>query len=390
MFLADFFALLAWASFLTIFLFYLSYLIILLLFAKKSLSKKKGLTLSYPSVSLVVPVYNEERIIAKKFQNIEEIVYPNDKIEVIFVDGHSTDKTPEIVMDHARNARKSVRLIRQKERNGYTGAVVEGITNSSGEIIIATDAASYHHPDAVQCLVGHFIDPEIGAVTGKEIVIGKDKDLGPQLERTYRLFYDFMRTAETNMDSTPDTKGEILAVRREVCNNLLPILSHSPNASFDSCVPYQGKRMGYRTVYDEQARYYEYAPASFSDRLRQQIRRATVLIGAMFLFKDMILRKKFGKFGLLIFPVHFVLECVLPSVFMVGILGLIVSTVLNPLKVVLLWAVVAIATIAGPRSRLFSFAFVQSQFALFIAIFRLAGRRKSLYIESIASTRIET
>lgn len=383
----SFFAVLAWASFSTIFLVYLSYLIILSHFAKRNRSKKKELELSYPSISLIVPVYNEEKIIAKKIQNVEELMYPNDKVEIIFVDGHSTDKTPQIIMDHAKNAQKSVRLIEQNERNGYTGAVVEGILNSSGKIIVATDAASYHYSDALQCLVKNFIDPEIGAVTGKEIVIGKGKDLGPQLERSYRFFYDFMRTAETEMDSTPDTKGEILAVRKEVCKGLLPILSRSPNASFDSCVPYQGKLMGYRTVYDEDAKYYEYAPASFTDRLTQQIRRATVLIGAMFLFKNMILNKKFGKFGSLILPVHFVLDCVLPSVFMVGIFALIVSTMLNPLNVALLWAIAVVATIVSQKSRALFFAFVQAQFALFIAVFRLARRKKSLYIDTIPSTR---
>lgn len=385
-----FFEILMWISFSTICLFYFSYFVLLSCFSRKSRSNKKELEYNYPSLSLIVPVYNEEKIIAKKIQNIEELIYPNDKMEVIFVDGHSTDRTPEIIMDHANKARKLVRLIKQTERNGYTGAVTEGILHSKGEVIVVTDAASYYYPDTMQCLVRHFVNSEIGAVTGKEIVVGDDKDLGPQMERSYRFFYDFMRTAETKIDSTPDTKGEILAARKEVCNNLIPILSHSSNASFDSCVPYQAKLMGYRTLYDEQAKYYEYAPASFADRLRQQIRRATVLIGAMFLFKNMLLKKKFGKFGLLILPVHFALECVLPSVFMVGMFALVVSTVLNPLDVVLLWAIVAIAAIASQKSRSFLFAFVQSQLALFIAIFRLAGRRESLYIESIPSTRTIT
>jgi hypothetical protein len=92
----------------------------------------------------------------------------------------------------------------------------------------------------------------------------------------------------------------------------------------------------------------------------------------------------------LIFPVHFALECILPSVFMLGVFALIVSTVLNPLDVVLLWVIVAIAAIASQKSRSFLFAFIQSQFALFIAIFRLAARRESLYIESIPSTRTIT
>ena len=389
MFVSSFFEVLTWVSFSIIVLFYFSYFVLIYYFGRRSCLSKRELEFSFPSVSLIVPVYNEEKIILKKIQNLEEIAYPIDKIEIIFVDGHSTDKTAGIIMDQIKNAQKSMRLISQQKRNGYTCAVVEGILSSKGEIIVATDAASYYYPDAIQCLVRHFVDPKIGAVTGKEIVLGGPKEVGPQLEKSYRSFYDFMRVSETEMDSTPDSKGEILAVRKEICTNLLPTLTLSTNASFDSCVPYQAKLMGYRTIYDEHAKYYEYAPASSSDRFAQQARRATVLIGALFLFKKMLFNKKFGKFGLLILPVHFIMDCILPSIFMLGIVSLVVSTFLNPIGVMLLWIIAAIFTVANKKTRLVLFAFVQSQFALIIALSRLARHKDSLYIESIASTRIE-
>lgn len=382
----DIVEILMWASFLIVFLFYACYMILLSYFNKRAGSHAKTLDYVYPTVSIVVPVYNEEKIIAKKIQNIEDLIYPNDKIEVVFVDGHSTDKTLEIIKDQARACRKLVKLIEQDKREGYTRGIIEGISNSRGEIILATDAASYYHQDAIKHLVKHFVDPGIGAVTGKEIVLGDGKELGPQLEKSYRFFYDFMRKAETEMDSTPDSKGEILAVRRDICNSLLVNLSS--NASFDSCVPYQAKLMGYRTIYDEQAKYYEYAPASFTDRMRQQIRRATVLIGAMFLFRGMFLSKKYGKFGLVILPAHFTMCCVMPSIFMFGVVSFAIMTVIDPMKIILLWAIVMVAVIVSRKSRSVLISFIQSQFALVAAIFRLATRRESLFIESIPSTRV--
>lgn len=247
---------------------------------------------SYPSVSLIVPVYNEEQIIDKKLENIEELIYPDGKFEVIFVDGCSTDETCKLITEYSQKSKKSIRLIRQEKRDGYTRAMIEGVVSSKGEIIVTTDAASYYYPDALQHLTKHFADPEIGAATGRQIVLGGEKELGPKLERSYRFFYDFMRKAETEIDSTPDSKGEILAVRHEICRSLFEKLCLSPNASFDSCVPYQAKLMGFRTVYDEQAKYYECSPRSFSDRTTQQIRRATLLIGAMLLFKSLPLNRK--------------------------------------------------------------------------------------------------
>lgn len=387
MFLVDFFASLMWGSFLIILFFYAGYFIVLYHFNKNSRLNNEALEGTYPTISLIVPIYNEEKIIAKKLRNIEELIYPSDRLEVIFVDGHSTDRTAEIVKEQVRTCQRSLRLIRQDKREGYTRAIIEGVLNSKGEMIAVTDAASYYYPDTLRQLVKHFANPEVGAVTGREIVLGRQGEMGPQLERSYRFFYDFMRKAETEMDSTPDSKGEILVVRSEICNRLLKTLTLSANASFDSCVPYQAKLMGYRTIYDEKAQYYEYAPASLKDRMTQQARRATVLIGAMFLYKGLLLNKKSGRFGLVIMPAHLVMNCVLPFIFILGLVSFVISTVINPLQVAIVWIIVVLALVASGKSRSFLVSFTQSQFALVMALFRLARRKDSLFIETISSTR---
>ena len=384
MMISNVYTIITWASFLTIALFYAGYSILLYFFNTNSQSIKTKLDFIYPTVSLIVPIYNEEIIITKKIQNINELVYPSDKIEVILIDGNSTDKTAEIVTELSKTSQKTLNLVKQAKRNGYTKAVIDGILRSKGEIIIATDAASYHYPDALLHLVKHFADKKIGAVTGKEVVFGSD--LGPQLEKSYRSLYDFMRKAESAMDSTPDSKGEILAVRKEIGFALFPKLNLSPNASFDSCVPYQANLMGYRTIYDEEAKYYEYAPSSFSDRMTQQTRRATVLIGAMILFKNLLFNKNSGKFGLFILPIHFVMWCILPSIFILGFISLIISTLLNPLAIIVFWIITLLSLVAS-KSRYLLISFTQSQFALFLSLFSLARRKETLFINTIPSTR---
>jgi biofilm PGA synthesis N-glycosyltransferase PgaC len=370
----------------TIIIFYAGYLVCLSYYNRKCGKNSKQMEFSYPSVSLIVPVYNEEQIIGKKIENIEEIVYPSDKFEVVFVDGCSKDQTCKLIMDYSQKSKKSIRLIRPEKRNGYTIGMIDGITSSKGEIIVATDAASFYHQDAIKHLTKHFVNPEIGAVSGREIILGGEKEFGPKLEKSYRFFYDFMRSAETEIDSTPDSKGEILAVRREICTSLFEKLRLSPNASFDSCVPYQAKLMGFRSVYDDQAKYFERAPSSFSDRTTQQVRRATLLIGAMFLFKNLLLNKRCGKFGMIILPVHFVMDCVLPSLFFVGLGSLVIATILGSLLVLPIWVVAGLAFVVG-KSQSLVVAFIQSQFSLVAALFKLASREQSLFITSIPSTR---
>jgi hypothetical protein len=144
--------------------------------------------------------------------------------------------------------------------------------------------------------------------------------------------------------------------------------------------------MGFRSVYDDQAKYFECAPSSFSDRTTQQVRRATLLIGAMFLFKNLLLNKSCGKFGMIILPVHFVMDCVLPSLFFVGLGSLVMATILGSWLVLPLWVVAGLAFVVG-KSRSLVIAFIQSQFSLVAALFKLASREQSLFITSIPSTR---
>jgi len=376
-----------WASFLTVVLFYLSYFIVLYHFYKKGENNDKPLESYYPTVSLITPTYNEEKIIRKKIQNVEELNYPKDKIEVIFVDGCSTDQTAKIIQDRTEKCGKFIKLIKQSRRGGYNIGISEGILNSKGEVIVVTDAGAYHHPDALKHLVKHFKDGKVGAVTGKEIILSSRKnELGPKLEAVYRNFYDFMRIAETRMDSTPDSKGEILAIRRSICMHVLAKLELSPNTSFDSCVPYQAKLEGYRTIYEPRARYYEYAPSTFTHRMRQQIRRASVLIGSMLLFKNLFMKKKYNKFGLAIMPAHFIMLLILPWLFLSGSICLLILTIMNPIWLIF-WAI-PLTLLLISKSRLFLVSFIQSQIALIIAALRVATHRGSLFINTLPSTRM--
>ncbi len=361
---------------------------VLYYFQSKKKESGESSTEFYPTVSVIVPVYNEEKIALKKIQNINELNYPKEKIEAIFVDDFSSDNTAGIVENYSMDHAGFPRLIRERQRGGYNSAICKGVLESHGDIVVMTDAASYYDPEALNHLVRHFENQKVGAVTGKEIVLGDPRAFGPQLESTYRGFYDFMRTAETVMDSTPDSKGEILAARRKICENLTQKIHLSPSASFDCCIPYQAKLEGYRTVFEPRAVYYEYAPSSFADRMKQQNRRAAILMGSLLLYRKIILNRKHGKFGLVIAPAHFLMQVILPWLFVIGCISLLLMTVLSPISTLTTWGILLLMGIlVSVKSRAFLLSFIQSQLALAIATLRVAARKKSSLIDTIPSTR---
>ena len=90
---------------------------------------------------------------------------------------------------------------------------------------------------------------------------------------------------------------------------------------------------------------------------------------------------------MLILPAHFLMWCVIPSLFFIGVVSLVVSSFLAPLAVVGFWIVAILLLAASQQSRSFLVSFVQSQYALVMGLFRLAKRRESLLIQTIPSTR---
>lgn len=322
-----------------------------------------------PKVSIIIPVYNEAQVIRKKIENLQAVHYPRSKFEVVFVDGGSTDGTAELIENLAANSGLSIEVVRQGRRKGFNSAIIEGFAKTKGEIICITGAETEYDPEALNLMIRHFTDPRVGAVTGKQKIKNMQEGLSPRLEVAYRNLYDLVREVESHIDSPFDIKGEITAVRRSICAHLVekPELSH--RGCIDACLSFQAKMDGYRTVYEPNAFYYELSPRSIRDSLKQQTRRAATLIQNMMTFKGMILRRKFGAFGMLIMPAHFLMLIILPLLFMVGIIGVFAIIAINPFNhfVFVVIGVTTLATLLSSRLQ----AFLKTQVALVVAMLSL-------------------
>src|SRR5712664_1822838 len=127
-----------------------------------------------PTVSLVIPTYNEASVIRQKLENVLQLDYPRDKLEVVVVDSASTDETGNIVKkfaeEHIRDV--SLVLIEQPVRSGKSEAINEALRSVRSEIIVLTDADVTFPPRSVLKLVENFGGSEVGAVSGVEVPVG--------------------------------------------------------------------------------------------------------------------------------------------------------------------------------------------------------------------------
>jgi cellulose synthase/poly-beta-1,6-N-acetylglucosamine synthase-like glycosyltransferase len=121
----------------------------------------------YPSVTVIVPVRNGEQTIQPLLESLQKLDYKRNKVEVIVVDGNSTDKTREIVQEYP------VKLIIEK-RKGLNLARNVGIKNSNGEIVAFTDADCIVPPNWITKIVDNFKDPKISCVGGSAKALDSD------------------------------------------------------------------------------------------------------------------------------------------------------------------------------------------------------------------------
>ncbi|MBE7443731.1 MAG: glycosyltransferase family 2 protein [Planctomycetia bacterium] len=106
---------------------------------------------SKPLITVILPVRNEEKYIERCLNSIVEQTIAKELLEVLVIDGNSTDKTPEIVRLYLKKF-NYIRLLNNPEQNTIA-ALNLGIKKASGEIIIRVDGHVYLKRDYIeQCI----------------------------------------------------------------------------------------------------------------------------------------------------------------------------------------------------------------------------------------------
>ncbi|MDM8521969.1 glycosyltransferase family 2 protein [Desulfococcaceae bacterium HSG8] len=165
-----------------------------------------------PSVTLLVPAYNEEAVITQKVENSLNLDYPDEKFQVIVISDGSDDRTADIVLGYAD---QGIELSHSDERLGKMGAIQRAIPLVRGEIIVFTDATNFFEPNAIQELVLPFADPSVGVVTGAKSIIQGDGAMGAS-EGFYWKYESFILRQENRLGCCTAASGDSMAIRREI------------------------------------------------------------------------------------------------------------------------------------------------------------------------------
>jgi poly-beta-1,6 N-acetyl-D-glucosamine synthase len=161
-----------------------------------------------PRVSIIVPAYNEEKVVARTIETLIEADYP-DK-EIIIVDDGSKDSTFDVA---SRYAQRGLKIIR-RPNGGKFAALNTGIAFSSGEIIVTVDADSLIGRASISQLVRGFEDPEVAGVAGNLRVFNRNKLITKLQALEYIVQIQIVRRAFENFGSLTVASGAFSAFRK--------------------------------------------------------------------------------------------------------------------------------------------------------------------------------
>jgi poly-beta-1,6-N-acetyl-D-glucosamine synthase len=217
-----------------------------------------------PLVSLLIPAYNEARVIARKIENSLALEYPADRIEIVVVSDGSSDSTVDIAR-HAAWETGGVRVLALTKNSGKVAALNAAVSELRGEIIVFSDASAMLAPDSVGRLVENFADPTVGAASGRyRVVKPNEVNIGGS-EDIYWKYEGFLKAQESRLASTLGAHGHLHAIRRE----LYPF-PPAETINDDYVIPLSVLGRGFRAVYEPTAVVYEEARemTGFGRRIR--------------------------------------------------------------------------------------------------------------------------
>jgi len=244
-----------------------------------------------PAVSIILPTYNESRIVEAKLDDLLALDYPMEKVEVVVVDS-STDETREIIRDYfAELEAPELTLIEEDERRGLAPALNEAYEAAEREMVVKTDCDSKLPPDVLREAAANLADPEVDAVTGRNVeVLG-----GSGVESGYRGVQSHIQQLESHLDSTLIFHGPFSAFENDA---LVPI---DPNSLADDTeLALKIRRQGGHVIFDPAVQYKEASHSEFVKRRKQKDRRAMGLIRLLVQHRDAL--GGYGKYGRAVLP----------------------------------------------------------------------------------------
>lgn len=241
------------------------------IFGRQRLYYSDIFTSDMPSISVLIPMHNEELVLHNVLDSLLDCVYDRDRLEIIPINDNSEDKTRELLDEYHEKYEFIRPLHRDCEDRGKPAGLNDAIEVATGDIIIVFDADYRPAKDMLRQLALAFQNPEVGAVMGRVIPYNTDVNLLTRLLNLERSGgYQADQQARYNLKMIPQYGGTVGGFRKDI---LLESGGFNTKVlAEDTELTYRLFVSGWKVVYANAAECYEEAPETWEVR-GKQIRR---------------------------------------------------------------------------------------------------------------------
>lgn len=236
-----------------------------------------GVPGTQPRVTIIVPVYNEEAVIASALRSLLRLEYA--AFDVLVVDDGSTDRTVEVARAlEGRYGGATVRVIR-KPNGGKASALNLGIAHARTPFVLCMDGDSRLDPGTLRHAMPHFANPRVGAVAGNVKVVNRNNVWTRLQALEYIEGLNLARRAQGFLRVVNIIPGPIGIFRREALADVGGY--RSDTFAEDADLTLELLTAGWHVAYEERAVAWTEAPESFLDIIQQRYRWTRGILQAL-------------------------------------------------------------------------------------------------------------
>src|SRR6204780_943727 len=262
-----------------------------------------------PRVAVLIPAYNEEKVIVRTIRSVLNSDYPY--LRIIVIDDGSTDRTSEGAGEaYPEEIAAGMLTVLRTVNGGKAEALNFAVADLEEEFYVGIDADTVLAADAVSKLICHFADPRIGAVAGNAKV-GNRVNLWTRWQALeYITSQNFERRALDLLGAVSVVPGAIGAWRVSAVHEAGGY--QVDTVAEDADLTMALLRNGYRVEYEDRALAFTEAPTSANALMRQRFRWSFGILQAVFKHKKVFARK--GALGFVALPNIVIFQILLPLV----------------------------------------------------------------------------
>lgn len=233
-----------------------------------------------PTVTVIVPAYNEGKQVWATLMSLAESDFPKEKLQLLSIDDGSKDDTWHWMQEAKKQLGDRVSIYQQPKNMGKRHALYRGFNEGTGEIFVTVDSDSIVKEDTLRNLVSPFITNEkCGAVAGNIRVLNNEQALLPRmLDVSFVLSFEFVRSAESSLNTVLCTPGALAAYRAKAVFACLPewinqtFMGQPSDIGEDRAMTNMILKQGYHVLFQRNAYAYTNVPEKYKGLYKMFIR----------------------------------------------------------------------------------------------------------------------